>query len=329
VQAFWSLPRAGLRKKAVAARGVFCENPCDLTPTGRQWIMTIVAIIAQGEMGAATGRTLSERGARVLTSLNGRSAKSAERASRAGMVAVDSDDELVAADFLLSIVPPGEAVALAERLKPAIARAPKKPVYVDCNAISPQTAEQVGAVLAGIGSPYVDAGIIGPPPAPSLRTIFYACGPAVREFETLSAHGLSIRLVDGPIGAASALKMSYGGITKGFTAIGAAMILGAARAGCADALHTELVESQPELVGWLSRQIPRMYSKAYRWVAEMEEISAFLAGNPPAEDMYEDIARFYERLAAAHDAPRKPDDELAQLTRFCDATADAPKRKTA
>jgi 3-hydroxyisobutyrate dehydrogenase-like beta-hydroxyacid dehydrogenase len=304
------------------------QESSDLTPTGRQRIMTIVAIIAQGEMGAATGRTLNEGGARVLTSLNSRSAKSAERAHRAGMVAVDSDDELAAADFLLSIVPPGEAVALAKRLKPAIARAANKPVYVDCNAIAPETAAQVGAVLAGTGSPYVDAGIIGPPPAPSLRTIFYACGPAARDFEKLSAHGLAIRLVDGPIGAASALKMSYGGITKGFTAIGAAMILGAARAGCADALHTELVESQPELVGWLARQIPRMYSKAYRWVAEMEEISGFLADNPPSEDMYEDIARFYERLAAAHDAPRKPDDELAQLTRFC-ATADTPKRKSA
>ena len=34
--------------------------------------------------------------------------------------------------------------------------------------------------------------------------------------------------------------------------------------------------SQPALLGWLTRQMPRMHSKAYRWVAEMEEIAAFV-----------------------------------------------------
>ena len=37
----------------------------------------------------------------------------------------------------------------------------------------------------------------------------------------------AIRLLDGPLTAASALKMSYAGITKGFTALGAAMMLAA------------------------------------------------------------------------------------------------------
>jgi 3-hydroxyisobutyrate dehydrogenase-like beta-hydroxyacid dehydrogenase len=291
--------------------------------------MTTIAIIAQGEMGAATGRRLTEGGARVVTSLKGRSAASAERAQRAGMIPVDGDDQLMAADFFLSIVPPGDAVALAQQLKPALTRATKKPVYVDCNAIAPETAERVGAVLAGTGCAYVDAGIIGPPPAPSARTIFYASGDAAQELAPLSDCGLVVRVVDGPIGAASALKMSYAGITKGFTAIGAAMMLGAAQAGCAGELHKELAESQPHLLDWLARQVPRMYAKAYRWVAEMEEISAFLAGNPPAEDMYEDIARFYERLAKINDAPRKDDDELVALTRFCSGTGDAPKRKSA
>ena len=85
----------------------------------------------------------------------------------------------------------------------------------------------------------------------------------------LNGFGLDTRLVDGPAGAASALKMSYAGLTKGFTALGAAMMLGAERAGCAEALRAELAESQPHFLAWLSRQVPRMYPKAYRWVAEM------------------------------------------------------------
>jgi hypothetical protein len=111
--------------------------------------------------------------------------------------------------------------------------------------------------------------------------------------------GLDWRCIDGPIGAASGLKMSYAGITKGITALGSAMMLGAARFGCAEALLAELRSSQPDIFKYLSASIPRMYDKAYRWVAEMEEISDFHGAYKPAADIYAAIARHYEALAAA------------------------------
>jgi len=130
-------------------------------------------------------------------------------------------------------------------------------------------------------------------------------------------------VLDGPIGAASALKMSYAGITKGLTAIGAAMMLGASRAGCAPDLRQELSESQPQLFAWLTRQVPRMYSKAYRWVAEMEEIAAFLEQDPGSSAMYAGMARLYERLAAGA-AGQSPalESEIEALSEFC---REAPK----
>ena len=118
----------------------------------------------------------------------------------------------------------------------------------------------------------------------------------------------------GPIGAASAMKMSYAGITKGFTALGAAMMLAASRAGTAEDLRAELSSSQPALFGWLTRQVPGMYSKAYRWVAEMEEIAQFVGEDPAARNFYEGAARLYERLAADFDGERK---EIAALDAFC------------
>ncbi len=51
------------------------------------------------------------------------------------------------------------------------------------------------------------------------------------------------------------------------------MILGATRAGVADALGRELRHSQPMLLDWFGWQIPSMFPKAYRWIAEMEEIA--------------------------------------------------------
>lgn len=290
-----------------------------------------VAIIAPGEMGAAVGARLAERGVRVTTSLTGRSGASAARAERASMVSVDDDDVLVRdADFVLSIVPPGDAIRLAGRLAPALARADRKPIYVDCNAIAPDTAEQLGVVLADTGCRYVDGGIIGPPPQPnSTSTRIYVSGPAASEVARLNDFGLSIRPLTGPIGAASALKMSYAGITKGFTAVGAAMALGASSAGCAEALHAELALSQPQLLGWLSRQVPRMYPKAYRWVAEMEEIAHFLGDGSPSGEMYEAVAQLYSELAEAAKTPAAPDGLIAPLSDFFGTSEEGQARKRA
>jgi L-threonate 2-dehydrogenase len=260
----------------------------------------VIAVIAAGEMGSGIGKRLTERGARVLTSLKGRGAASAKRAGEAGMVAVEDADLAKQAAVILSVVPPGEAVGLAQRLKPALAQASHNPLYVDCNAVAPETAKDIGKALADVACRYVDGGIIGGPPAGTYTPSLYVSGEAAADALLLARYGLNIRVLDGPVGAASALKMSYAGITKGFTAIGTAMMLGSARAGCADALRRELFESQPQLAAWLTRQVPRMFPKAYRWVAEMEEISDFLEENPPSRDMYAAIAQLYDYLAAAH-----------------------------
>jgi 3-hydroxyisobutyrate dehydrogenase-like beta-hydroxyacid dehydrogenase len=290
----------------------------------------VVAIIAPGEMGSAVGARLAERGVKVTTSLAGRSGASAARAERARMVVVADDDALIGeADYFLSICPPGEAVALAQRLAPALTRAPKKPIYVDCNAVAPETAVAIGGVLEPTGCRYVDGGIIGPPPPPNgTGTRIYVSGSAAREVEKLSEFGVAFPALDGPIGAASALKMSYGGITKGFTAIAVAMVLGATRSGSAAALHKELEMSQPHLLAWLTRQVPRMYPKAYRWVAEMEEIGHFLKDGTPSGDMFDAISRLYGDIA---ETARQPSvgDAVAQLSDFFVKPDEAQERKRA
>src|SRR3954469_12014664 len=136
-------------------------------------------------------------------------------------------------------------------------------------------------------------------PAPGAPAAGRGCGRAGGEPAVLRDWEIDWRCIDGPVGAASGLKMSYAGITKGITALGSSMMLGAARFGCAEALLAELKTSQPQIFNYLSASIPRMYDKAYRWVAEMEEISDFHGSYKPAADIYAAIARHYEALAAA------------------------------
>ena len=273
----------------------------------------VVAVIAPGAMGGAVGKRLVDNGVTVLTSLEGRSEETRARAKASGMSAA-KDDDIARADFILSILPPGDALSLAQRFVPALTASNAKPVYVDCNAINPKTVDRVAAVIAPTGSPFVDAGIIGQPPKPGdAGPRIYASGAAAPRVASLRDYGLDIRVLDGVLSAASALKMSYAGITKGTQAIGAAMMLAATRAGSADALLAELQSSQKEMFAWFKRGLTLMPPKAYRWVAEMHEIAGFVGEDPTAHELYEGAAHFYERIAEDFDGDKT---DVAALTKF-------------
>jgi 3-hydroxyisobutyrate dehydrogenase-like beta-hydroxyacid dehydrogenase len=279
----------------------------------------IVAILAQGAMGAGIARRLIAHGVTVLTCLEGRSAASAARAAAAGMTAVPRA-EFGQAAAVLSILPPAEAIATAQALAPILAAAPVPPVYVDCNAISPDTMARLAALVGAHGLRVVDAGIIGGPPREDYAgPVVHASGPAAPDvIALLHGRGIDLRLVAGPIGAASALKMSYAGITKGLVAIGSAMMLAATRAGAADALRSEIAASQPALAAWFARMVPSMYDKAYRWAGEMQEIADFARDDPAACAIYGGASSLYARLADPAAAA-----EIAALRAFIDGSTPA------
>ena len=264
-----------------------------------------VAVIGAGEMGAAVGRRLRECGATVMTSLKGRSAASIERVKGAGIKVLDHDNLLVRdADFVLSIVPPGVAVEVAQRLLEPILRAGAKAIFVECNAIAPSTTRRIEEILRGVR--FIDAGIIGGPPAagtqdPAKSPRFYASGADAYELMRLAKYGLDIAVLDAPVGAASALKLAYAGMTKGFTALATAMVNAASREGLADALRAELSRTQPGFLARLERSVPDMFPKAYRWVAEMEQIAEFIGGDREGARIYDGAARLYEWIASELD----------------------------
>jgi 3-hydroxyisobutyrate dehydrogenase-like beta-hydroxyacid dehydrogenase len=276
----------------------------------------IVAVIAQGAMGAGFGRRLTARGVTVLTSLAGRSAHSAARAAAAGMRPVE-EAEIAGADIILSIIPPAEARALAERLAPHIAAAPRRPLYADCNAISPRTAAEVAGVIAATGAPFADGGIIGGPPREDGYTpVLYTSGAGAEALTVLNAHGLDVRVTPGGVGAASALKMSYAGITKGLVSLASAMALAATRNGAAEGFFRELERSQPQLLAWFQRMVPPSYDKAYRWNGEMEEIADYIAPGGEggaAAGIYTAIAQFYTELAVDNAGPKR---DVATIANF-------------
>ena len=72
-------------------------------------------------------------------------------------------------DLLLSVLPPAEAVSIAEEVADAMARTGARPAFAECNAIAPQTVVRIATLILDTGAPFIDAGIIGSPPVARLR----------------------------------------------------------------------------------------------------------------------------------------------------------------
>jgi len=235
-----------------------------------------VAILSSGEMGAAIGAVLAAGGLETLTCLSGRSELSRLRASEAGFRLVESYDQLVSeADLLLSVVPPGRALDVAKAVAEGMRRSGARPPYADCNAVSPQTAQAIGAVLSDAGASFIDAAIVGPPPRTGgSGTRIYCSGPDTGALEALNAFGLDVRPLGPLIGQASGLKMVYAASSKGTTALWTELLVAARALGLDDALRREFAEGRGEIGKQIMSQIPSMPRRSRRWVAEMEEIAA-------------------------------------------------------
>jgi len=260
--------------------------------------MKTIAIVAPGAMGSALAAVLHRHHLEVLTLLDGRSQVSIERAKKAGMKPV-SADEMMQAEVILSVVPPASAIALAQQLAPYLAAAIDKPLYVDCNAVSEQTLKQVAEIILPTGAAFVDGAIIGLPPVTSQNCVprLWFAGEQAGRLAELENFGLSVSVMQSATGSASALKMSYAGISKGITLLCALMLINASRVGAADALLQQMEESQPALLARLRTAIPDMYNKAWRWAPEMEEIASLNAGEVPGEALYQALAAFCRQMA--------------------------------
>lgn len=263
--------------------------------------MTTIAIIGAGAMGSAVAGRLTQRGARVVTRLEGRSEASCARALAAGMQDASFED-MAAAALVLSIVPPAAAAAVVEELAPLFAM-PSPPPLCDANACNPQTKRRLAARVAELGGQMVDGAIIGPPPSDTADPRLYLSGEGAEEIAALTKFGIDARVLKGPLGAAAALKMCYGGINKGGIALTTALLLAAERNGAADDLVAELAVTQKPLLERSRRQIPDMYPKASRWNPEMLEIAGFLEpDDPAAAAIWRALARFYAERARAGEA---------------------------
>jgi hypothetical protein len=272
---------------------------------------------------------LSVSSSPILTSSS--SADTYDRVKRASIEALTTDISLVSAsDYILSIVPPRDALATAKRISAAFAAqtTPKAAplYYLDLNAISPRSAREIAELFAASkGITLIDGGIIGSPPSlkaepdkprnnnvtsapedshawnrPSIPT----SGPAQLADAPVSGAHLSeilnVRHISADIGAASGLKCCFATTTKGATALMIQAFTTASRMGVLSELQEEMSTRIPAM--WKFAQgVTHVPPKAYRWVREMEEISVTHAEDGGFEGggkgIFDAVAEVYRTVA--------------------------------
>ena len=277
--------------------------------------MATIGLLHPGDMGSVVGSCAVAGGSRVLWASEGRSAGTRDRAGAAGLEDAGRLAAVVAgSDVVVSVCPPHAALDLAR----VVAALRFSGLFVDANAVSPSTAREIGAVVEAGGAGFVDGGLIGPPPRAAGTTRLYLSGREAKRAAALfdGTRLEAVAVSDAP-GAASALKMAYAAYTKGVSALLMGVRALAAAEGVDEALLAEWRRSQPDLPKRSEAAARDSARKAWRFVGEMEEITAtFEAAGLPG-DFHEAAAEIYRRLAVYKDATTPPSmaDLVGPLTR--------------
>lgn len=260
-----------------------------------------IGLLHPGAMGVTVGAALAESGHQVHWCSEGRSTATAKRAEGAGFTDQATLPHIAKqVEGIISVCPPEAALEVAA----SVERNGFSGVYVDANAVSPDTGARLADML---GERYVDGGIVGPPARSPGSTRLFLSGPhAVEAAGWFSAGFMETVVLGQRPGAAKALKMCYAAYTKGSSALLLAIRALAEAEGVTDALLAEWSRSQPGLAERSERAAQAVSPKAWRFSGEMLEIAAtFEAAGLPG-GFHGAASDVYQRMADLKNADHAP-----------------------
>ncbi|MDP6374961.1 MAG: DUF1932 domain-containing protein [Pseudomonadales bacterium] len=254
--------------------------------------MSTIVLLHPGAMGVTVGAALRASGHDVRWHSARRSDETRQRAQRAGLSECGHLAEaLDGADGVISVCPPHAALDLARDIEAHGYGA----LYVDANAVSPETACAIQDV---IGPAFIDGGIIGPPATREGSTRLYLSGPRASEVVGwFSAGLLGVDIVSDRPGDASALKICYAAYTKGSSALLLAVRALAEANGVSGSLLKEWGISQPGLMDRSEGAARGTALKAWRFVGEMLEIASTFENARLPGGFHRAAAEVYKRMA--------------------------------
>ena len=234
-----------------------------------------VGVLGIGEMGTAVAKLLHDNGVRVVTTLEGRSAKTKANATAGGVEDLGSMEEVVrASDLILSILSSKVAAEVAHQAGEAARSVGAHPMYGEFNAIAPSTVQSINKDI-GDCMDVVDGGIVGGPGNLPAAT-FYLSGPRASEVAVISEFGFTTRVLGDVVGQASGMKLCYAGMTKGLSAMALDLLLAATALGVEESVLEQYKKSMPGVLQFINRFVPGNPKRAVRRAEEMPEVAAMM-----------------------------------------------------
>jgi hypothetical protein len=257
----------------------------------------VIGVLHPGAMGAAIGSALKPVAGAVIWAAAGRSQSTSKRAELADLVGVPDVAALARrADVIVSICPPQAAREVAEEVAAALADHPRRPLYLDANAVSPATVQGIGEVLGP--DRVVDGAVIGPPAWEAGSTVLWLSGAAAETVAVLFAGSPFEAQVLGPgLGTASALKACYAVQSKALPAAWRAIADAATAYGVEEALRRQLARNGVHLDALLEGVAAKAGAKAWRWAGEMDEAADAMAAVGVPDGFSRAAAAVYRRMA--------------------------------
>lgn len=266
--------------------------------------MTKIGILHPGEMGVSVAASTIHSGHEVYWVAQQRSDKTRQRAETYKLKEVGSLSNLCqTCEVILSVCPPNAAEDIAR----SVIEQGFKGYYVDANAIAPQRAKRVGAMLESNGIRFIDGGIIGGPAWKPKETWLYLSGKNAKVIADCFGQGpLETKIIGEEIGKASALKMCYAAYSKGTTALLAGILATAESLGMREELYQQWDMDDPSFSDQVNRRVRRVTAKAWRFEGEMHEIASTFQKAGLPNGFHEAAAEVYQRMAGFKDSPDTP-----------------------
>nr|WTE02698.1 DUF1932 domain-containing protein [Streptomyces anulatus] len=274
--------------------------------------MTVLGILHPGSMGAAVAAQALRSGAEVLWCADGRSTQSTQRAERYGLSPVAELSELTdRADIILSLCPP----AAAEDVARVVAARSYSGTYVDGNAVSPTTMARINSIMEPSGATVVDGSVIGSPPSESKSPRLYLAGPGgalLRVAGLFAGSAVQVRSLNGGVGQASALKLSYSSYQKASRVLAAVAYALAQDHGVEGEL-LDIVQGRTSSYLSETDYIPKVAARAWRWGPEMREAADALRDVGLPADLVEASAVVMSRWDGFRDSALGADEAIEHL----------------
>ncbi len=272
-----------------------------------------VGVMSPGEMGTAVATVLRTHGLRVVTCLEGRSARTRQRAEDAQLEVVPTLERLVTTvDAVLSIVPTLDAPVVGAGIAQALAQTGTSLDFIEANAISPMTSTAIEQTITQAGGRYSDGCINGGAASMGSSGLLYLSGPdADSAAVELRRHGLGVEVLGAHPGQASAFKMAYAGFTKGTTALLLELTLMAHAWGCLDTILDTYARSYPEAFRMFTTHLTTWPENAAIRAQEMAELTATVEAAHLQPVMAPGAAQIITALAQLPWDPKAPSDQAA------------------